>query len=421
MLPLRQLYLDRRVLVMLPLGFGSGLPLLLTGGTLGGWARSSGVSLAGIGILGSLTTVYALKFLWAPLLDRFAIPLLDRRRGWLALFQLILAATIFALSRLSPQDDLLLLATMVTLIAFFSASQDIVADAYRIDVLDEYQRGSGAGLFVGGYRIGMIVAGGLAFILVGRGWSWPQVYAAMSACMAIGIIGTLLAPRVSPQISAPATLKAAVIEPSRQLLLRRGAAAMLLFVILFKLPDVLGNNFSIPFLHDIGVSDATIGTIRNTYGLGMTIVGALAGTAVCARVGLRGSLWVFGTLQALSNTGYLLLAWKGPSTSLLLGVISVENFCGGLVTAGFSIYLMAQCDRRYSAYQFALLTSAMALANSLLAPAGWLSDQYGWTSFFLVSIAVAIPGMALIPLIPIAPAAADPDESVAPEVTSASR
>ena len=172
---------------------------------------------------------------------------------------------------------------------------------------------------------------------------------------------------------------------------------MLLFILLFKLPDVLGNSFSVPFLLDMGVSKTNIGAIRNTYGLALTIIGALAGAGISSKLGLKPSLWLFGILQATSNAGYLLLAHWGATKGLLLGVISVENFCGGLVTAGFSIFMMAQCDRRYSAFQFALLTSIMALANFTLAPAGYAADQLGWPTFFALTIAAALPGMAILP------------------------
>ena len=258
----RELYLDRRVAIMLPLGFAAGLPLLLTGGTLAAWARDAGVSLTNIGLLGSMSTVYALKFLWAPLLDRFALPFLDRRRGWLIMFQVGLMGLISLMSLFSPAVTPWTLAGIALGIALLSASQDIVVDAYRIDVLDDAQRGSGAGLFVGGYRLGMVVAGGLAFYLADHGFSWSAVYALMGLCMIVGIVATLLAPSAPATISPPVSLRESLVVPLRQLILRDGAWAVLLFVMLFKLPDVLGNSFSVPFLQDIGVSKTQIGAIR---------------------------------------------------------------------------------------------------------------------------------------------------------------
>ncbi len=335
---LRELYLSRRVLLMAPLGFSSGLPLLLTGGTLSAWAYDARLSLTEIGFLASIATVYAFKFIWAPVLDRFAPPLLDRRRGWLIMFQLALMVGICAMALIDPAANFTMLAILAGLIALFSASQDIVADAYRIDVLSDAQRGSGTGLFVGGYRLGMVVAGGLTFYLAdpdGAGLSWQAVYALMGLLISVGIVATILAPSSAAPVDAshptggPASMAESITGALRQLLSRKGALAMLLFIMFFKLPDVLGNNFTVPFLKDMGVSDTDIGVIRNSYGLALTIVGALAGAWVVARLGLKRSLLLFGILQAVSNCGYLWLANFSVSRISLLSVISIENLCGG--------------------------------------------------------------------------------------------
>lgn len=405
---MRELYFNRRVGMMLPLGFASGLPLALTGDTLLAWAREAGVSLTGIGVLSLVSLPYTLKFLWAPFVDRYAAPLLDRRRSWMLLAQLALMLAIALMAWSDPVTSPVRLSCMAVLVAFLSATQDIAVDAYRTDILSDTQRGSGSAIFVGGYRLGMIASGGFALILADSGLTWPMVYSLMSLGMIVGTLATLFAERTPADIPAPPTLQEAVVAPLRQLLTRESGLLVIFFVILFKLPDVAAGGLTTPFLLDIGISKNDIGWIRQTLGLFITIVGALAGGALVGALGLKRSLWIFGILQAASNVGFLLLAQFPKSYPMLVGVLGTESFCGGLVTAGFSAFLMSQCDRRYSAFQFALLSSAMAITRIIgVAPGGWLADHTGWPLFFLITIVAAIPSLIMLPFLPNGPTDAD--------------
>jgi PAT family beta-lactamase induction signal transducer AmpG len=405
MTSLLRVFANRRTAALLLLGFASGLPLALTSDTLQAWMKDANVDLGTIGLFGLVGLPYTLKFLWAPLMDRWSIPILGRRRGWLLLTQLLLIAAILGSAITGPTHSLHALAIMALFVAFFSASQDIMIDAYRADVLPENERGAGAAITVTGYRIAMIASGAGALILVGRHLlSWPFVYAVMAAAMAVGLIATLLAPEPSRLAAAPPTLADAVIHPLKELLLRPNGWLVLAFVILFKLPDVMAGSMTLPFMLDIKLSKESVGTVRQGLGILITIAGALVGGGIVARMGLWRSLWLFGILQAVSNLGFWILAQTGPNTHVMIGVIAVENLCAGLVTAGFVAFLMSQCDPRYSATQFALLSSLMAVTRVVGGtPAGYLAGHLGWGPFFLMTISTALPGMLLLPWIRIPP------------------
>lgn len=399
---IRELYFNRRVLMMLPLGFASGLPLALTGSTLAAWARASGVSLSQIGLLGLVSWPYAMKFLWAALIDRYSLPFLDRRRSWIIIWQLLLIIAIAAMGFCNPAGAPLALGIVAVCVALFSASQDIPLDAYRTDILDGPQRGSGTAIYVGGYRLGMVVSGGLALVLADWGLSWTTVYLLMAACMGIGIVATLLSEPANPSIKAPASLQEAVVAPLMQFFLRPSGWLVIAFVIVFKLPDITASQFSTPFLMDLGFSMTMIGAVNQVFGLAVSIIGALAGGLLVGRFGLRPSLWIFGILHGVANLGFWVLTFHPGSRPLMVTAIGVENFCAGLVTAGFTAFLMSQCDKRYSAFQFALLTGGMALSRVIaVTSAGFLADHVGWRMFFLINMVMALPGMALLPFIPI--------------------
>jgi PAT family beta-lactamase induction signal transducer AmpG len=389
------------MVVLALLGFASGLPLYLTSRTLQAWMRTERIDLTTIGLFSLVALPYSLKWLWAPVVDRYVPPLLGRRRGWLVITQIGLLGAIALMSVENPHTGLRLLAANAVLIAFFSASQDIVIDAYRTDVLTERETGAGAAIWVTGYRVALLATGALAFVLADR-MSWQSVYLALAGLGLIGLAASLAAPEPAGAVP-PQSFAEAVVLPFRDFLARAGAARLalvLVFVVLFKLPDYLAASIATPFLLDTGFSQTDIGTIQGGLGIAVTIAGALAGGALVARLGLNRSLWIVGLLQALSNFGYFALAVAGKHYPLLVGAIVVENFCGGLVAAGFMAFLMSLCSTRFSATQYALLSSLMGVSRDVLvAPAGGIAQSIGWPAFFLITLAAGLPGMAMLPLL----------------------
>ncbi len=391
------IFTERRMAVLLALGFSSGLPLALTGDTLQAWLKLSGMKVETIGLLGLVGLPYALKFVWAPVMDRFAIPLLGRRRGWLLVTQLLLMAGIGLLGMQSPEKSVTRVAILALVVAFLSASQDIVFDAYRTDLLDEDERGPGVAVTVTGYRAAMIVSAAGALMLA-RVLPWAKVYLLMAMAMGVGLIATLFAPEPKRKVAAPESLVAAVVDPLVQFLRASNGLLILGFVVLFKLPDVMAGAMSQVFLLDIGHTAFEIGSIRQGLGLAVTIVGAVVGGGLTTRMGLRRSLWLFALLQTASNAGFLMLSFTGRNYPVMVSVIVVENFCAGLVTAGFTAFLMSRCDVRYSATQFALLSSLMALTRVLGgAPTGFIVHYLGWPWFFFTTIVAGAPGIVLLP------------------------
>ncbi|HEY9875491.1 MAG TPA: AmpG family muropeptide MFS transporter [Candidatus Obscuribacterales bacterium] len=396
-----QVFQSRKMAALLFLGFSSGLPLFLTSKTLQAWMTVEKVDLTAIGLFSLVGLPYSLKFIWSPLLDRYVPPFLGRRRGWLAIMQVGLLLAIAAMSLQQPKQALQLLAVNAFLIALFSATQDIAADAYRTDVLEEREMGAGAAVFVLGYRIALLVTGALAFILADR-MPWPTVYLLISLLMAAGLVASFWAPEPVLRDRPPASLRDAFTLPFIDFFKRSGVLQgflMLLFIVLYKLGDALVNNMSTPFLIQTGFTQTDIGAIQGGMGLLATIVGTLAGGAVLSQMGINRSLWVFGALQAVSNLAYFVLAQAGKSYQLLVLTINIENFCGGLGTAAFVAFLMSLCNQRFSATQYALLSSLMAVSRDILvAPAGGLAKATGWPMFFIISIVAALPGLLLLPV-----------------------
>ncbi|MFH7027225.1 MAG: AmpG family muropeptide MFS transporter [Heteroscytonema crispum UTEX LB 1556] len=396
-----KVFQSRKMAALLLLGFSSGMPLYLvgTGKAFQAWMTKEGVDLATIGLFSLVGLPYSLKFLWSPLLDRFSLPFLGRRRGWLIAIQVALLVAIALMSLQQPKQALQLLAINAVLVAFLSATQDIVADAYRTDVLEELEMGAGAAVFVLGYRVALLVTGALALILADQ-IPWTSVYLLMAACMAVGILGTLFAPEPK-EIRPPESLAEAVILPFGEFFQRKGvlqAVLILLFIVLYKFGDGFLAIMSTPFLLKTGFTQTDIGAITGGVGLIATIMGTLVGGSVMSKIGINRSLWVFGGLQALSNLSYLMLAQVGKSYQALLITINVENFCGGLGTAAFVAFMMSLCNQRFSATQYALLSSFMAVSRDILvSPAGSVAKSTGWPLFFLISIFAALPGLALLP------------------------
>lgn len=393
---------SRTLAVTFALGFASGLPLALTAGTLQAWMTVRGVSLQTIGLFALVGLPYTLKFLWAPLLDRFAWPGLGRRRGWLLFSQLALVGALGFMSQLDPVSQAALVAICALLVSFLSATQDIAFDAWRTDTIPTAHRGLGAAVSVFGYRMAMLVSGGLALILSAH-WGWALTYQFMALLLLLGVLATLWAPE-QLATQAPKTLLAAVWQPLQAYFTRPFALSFLLLIVLYKLGDAFAGTLTTAFLlRGVGFSVVEIGALNKVLGMTATIIGALLGGVWMLRLGLYRALWWFGLLQAGSNLLFALLAWVGKSYPLLVVTIGVENLAGGMGTAAAVALLTALCDRRFSATQYALLSALAAIGRVYVGPsAGWLAPQLGWTAFFLATTVLALPGLILLRMLRLA-------------------
>lgn len=389
--------LSGRMLVALLMGFASGLPLLLTGSVLQAWLRDGGVDLTRIGLFALVGLPYTLKFLWSPLFDRFVPPLMGRRRGWLVAVQIALAAALYALSLAQPTPDRLLwISIAALLVAFFSASQDIVIDAYRRETLADDELGLGSALYVNGYRVGMLLAGAGGLILADV-ISFTAMYQLMAVVMAACIVVTVIAPEPALPEGRPKTLAEAVFLPFRDYFTREGAWLALAFILLYKLGDTMASAITTPFYLDLGYSKTEIGTVVKLFGFWATIAGGTIGGIWILRIGLNRALWIFGIGQMLSTFGFVILASVSPTIAALAAVVTVENFTGGLGTSAFVAFMGALTDRRFTATQYALLSSLMGVPRVLAsAPTGWLAELLGWPGFFVLCTLIAIPGLILL-------------------------
>jgi len=410
-----RVYTDRRVIAILFLGFSSGLPLLLTLSTLSVWLKEDGVSKTSIGLFALVGLPYTIKFLWAPLIDRMTVPvltgMLGRRRGWAVLTQLALMVAMIGLGTTNPASDPWATAAWALLVAFASASQDVVVDAYRVEVLDDSQYGAGAAMIVAGYRLGMLASGAGALFLA-EAYDWFWVFVAMAALMSVGIVTILVNPEPAPpprSAAAPALgagagslermgrwLREAVIDPFADFLTRPGWLTILLFVLLYKFGDSLAGVMANPFYLEIGFTKAEIASVSKVFGLGASLAGGFLGGLFVARFGIMASLLLCGILQMGSNLMFAVQAAVGHSVPMLTLTIAVENVSGGMGTAAFVAYLSALCNVAYTATQYALLSSFMAFARTVLsAPGGWLADQTDWITFFVITTVAALPGLLL--------------------------
>jgi PAT family beta-lactamase induction signal transducer AmpG len=398
---------DRNLAVILFLAFSSGLPLALTSGTLQAWMTVEGIDLSTIGIFTLVGLPYTWKFLWSPAMDRFVPAFLGRRRGWLLVTQVALAAAIAAMAMLSPREDLALLACFAVFVAFASASQDIAFDAYRTDSTPREERGIAGALTVVGYRIAMLVSGALALVLVaGSAWigalGWRNTYLVMAGLMAIGLVATLMAREPPPVAPPPRTLREAFVAPLKEFFSREGAVWFLLLLILYKLGDAFAGSLTTAFLlRGAGFSLEDVGYVNKGMGLAATIVGALFGGALMVRLGLYRALMAFGILQAVSNLTFMWLAAAGKSYPLMILAVGFENLSGGMGTAAFIALLMALCDHRFTATQYALLSALASFGRVYVGPAaGFATDPkylgLSWPTFFLLTFVVALPGLLLL-------------------------
>lgn len=388
---------NRRIGTVALLGFASGLPLALTGGTLQAWMAVEGVDLKTIGFFSLVGLPYALKFFWAPLLDRFTLPFLGRRRGWILFMQFGLMGLIFLLGISSPQKTPWLVAFIALVLTFTSASHDIVFDAYRADVLKENERGLGAAVSVTGYRIAMLISGAFALIL-SASLGWRLTYVLMSSLMFIGAIATYFGPEPEYNVSPPDSLKEAISGPLEEFFNRPAAWSFISLIILYKIGDAFAGSLTTAFLiRGPEFSVGEVGAINKGLGLVATIFGALFGGVLMARMGLYRSLMAFGILQAISNLSFMLLAYVGKVYSVMVIAVAFENLAGGMGTAAFVAFLMSLCDNRYTATQFALLSALASLGRIFVGPpSGILSQELGWVTFFFLTFLAAIPGLLLL-------------------------
>ena len=356
------------------------------------------IDLKTIGFFSLVGQAYVFKFLWSPLMDRYTPPFLGRRRGWLLATQVLLLISIAAMGFLEPGTQLRWMAALAVVIAFCSASQDIVFDAWKTDVLPAEERGTGAAISVLGYRLGMLVSGGLALWMADRWLGWQGMYWLMAALLIPCIIATLLAPEPTDTIPVPKTLEQAVAAPLRDFFGRNNAWLILLLIVLYKLGDAFAMSLTTTFLiRGVGFDAGEVGVVNKTLGLLATIVGALYGGILMQRLSLFRALLIFGILQGASNAGYWLLSITDKHMFSMAAAVFFENLCGGMGTAAFVALLMTLCNKSFSATQFALLSALSAVGRVYVGPvAGWFVEAHGWPTFYLFSVFAAIPGLILL-------------------------
>ncbi|MBF0135396.1 MAG: AmpG family muropeptide MFS transporter [Magnetococcus sp. DMHC-1] len=415
-----------RVMAIFFLGFSSGLPLALTFGTLSLWLMEAGVAKSTIGLFALASAPYTVKFLWAPLLDRLPMPFFTarwgQRRGWALCIQILLALAILGLGSANPAHDPRLTALLALAVAFLSASQDIVIDAYRVEILDKSQYGAGAAMIVLGYRMGMLVSGAGALYLATY-FGWWVTYAVMAVCMAVGIVTILVNPEpvrtMEPEsrqqenridsalgrhlrqegrwVALVRWLSVAVVAPLADFLTRRGWLAVLMFILLYKLGDALAGVMTGPFYIDLQFSKIEIANLTKIFGLIATLVGSVIGGFMVHRWGIMVSLLYCGILQMVSNLMFVWLALAGRDLTILALTIGIENLSGGMGSAALVAYLSSLCNVAYTATQYALLSSFMAFGRTILASwGGFLADKMSWGPFFFLTTVAALPGMVLL-------------------------
>lgn len=406
-----RVYFQRRLIIIFLLGFSAGLPFLLMFGTLTAWLSLAGTSKTEIGYFVLIGVAFSLKFLWAPLVDRLPLPILTRvfgqRRSWLLLAQLVCIASLVGIGLSDPAVSLPITAAWAVTLAFASATQDIVIDAYRIETLSEDEQGMGAAVYQLGYRIAMIATGAGALILASI-LGWTIAYIIMAALMAVGLVTTLLSPepkhpsqqdngQLSRIVRYKKWIKESVVAPFTEFLSRPGAWAILLFVVFYKYADGIWAAMANPFYLELGFTLTEIGVVSKTYGVVMTIIGSVLGGVMVLRLGILKSVLFGAIFMALTNLLYAALALAGPSVPVLMAVISIENLANGIGGTAFIAYLSSLCNLAYTATQYALLSSFMNVARTFLAAGGgWLADQVDWVTFFVITTIAGIPGVVLL-------------------------
>jgi PAT family beta-lactamase induction signal transducer AmpG len=395
-------YLNRRMLICVFLGFSSGLPLFILLSLLQAWLSKSGLNVKVLGLFALVQFPYIWKFLWSPLMDRFHFGNLGRRRGWMAFTQLALFFAIGAIGMLDPATELPAIVAASTVIAFLSASQDIVIDAYRREILHDNEQGLGSAVHVNAYKLAGMVPGALSLILADL-MAWQAVFWITAAFMLPGLICTLVTREPTVYGTPPKDLREAVVLPFREFIARdgwKGALAILGFIFFYKLGDSMATALATKFYLDLGFSMTQIGAIAKTTGLWASIAGGIVGGVWMVRLGINRGLWIFGAVQAIAILGFAWLAQVGAKPVILATVIGFEAFGVGLGTAAFVAYIAKTTDPRYSATQFALFTSLAAVPRTFInSSVGFIVAETGWSLFFVLCFVLALPGMIMLPKI----------------------
>jgi len=395
----KEALLNRRMLICVFTGFTSGLPLYVLIQLVPAWLRVEGVGLAEIGFFALVGFPYTWKFVWAPIMDRYTLPFLGRRRGWMLVTQLALFASIAAMGYIKPELSIWTVAYLAAAVAFFSASQDVVLDAYRRELLPDIELGIGNAIHVQTYRLAGLVPGSLALILADR-LPWHLVFVIVAGFMAVGLLLTLTIREAISIPTPPKTLRDAVVEPFREFIDRKGLAAatlILAFMFLYKLGDNMATALQSPFFVDVGFSLTQIGVVAKFASLIAAIVGGLAGGVIMIKLGINRALWIFGVVQVISILGFALLSVAGADPWVLGGVVAFEYLGVGLGTAAFTAFIARTTNPVFAATQFALFTALTAVPRTLAnAVTGIIVEYTGWTNFFLLCTALAVPGMLLL-------------------------
>lgn len=395
----REILFNRRMLVCIFIGFTSGMPLYVLIQLVPAWLRINGIDLATIGLFALVSLPYTWKFLWSPIMDRYKPPFLGRRRGWALITQLLLLVSIGVMGHFDPAESLQAIVVLVFLVSLFSASQDIVIDAYRRELLDDDELGTGNSFFVNAYRLASLVPGALALILSDH-LPWAAVFWITGAFMLVGVITTLCIREVSDDQLAPHTLREAVIDPFVEFFRRdgiKGGLMILAFMFLYKLGDNMATALSTPFYLDMGFSATEIGSIAKVAALWSSIAGGIVGGIVMLKLTINRALWLFGAVQLVTILGFAWLSTVGHDPVGLFIVVSAEYFGVGLGTIALTAYIARETSRAFTATQFALFTSLIAVPRTVAnASTGYLIEWMGYTHFFLLCTLAAVPGMLLL-------------------------
>ncbi|MBC7741715.1 MAG: AmpG family muropeptide MFS transporter [Bdellovibrionaceae bacterium] len=400
--PLWKKVLNKKMLIIFVLGFASGLPLVLVGATLKQWLAQDKIDIKTIGFFSWVGLAYSFKYLWSPLLDRYFSEKIGRRKTWMLLSQWGLVAGICMMGAQNPVNNLVTLAGWAVFVAFMSATQDIAIDAYRREFLTNEEIGLGSSMGIYGYRIAMMVAGGVAVSFVadsevlGNRISWNQLYFIMAGLMALCSLATFFVPEPERDI-APRTILEAVIEPFIEFFKRPGAWAIILFVFCYKLGDQIALSLLTPFYKDMGYLNAEIGVITKTFGLFSSLAGLFVGGLAIFKFGIRKCLWAFGILQGISTASFALVVYTGPQIWSLATTVLFEDFATGMGTAALTAYIATSTSRKFTATQLALLTSVATLGRTVFSGfSGVLQNTVGWASFFYIGGLLSLPGLALL-------------------------
>ncbi len=389
--------LTKDMLILVAMGVSSGLPLALTGGTLQAWLKNEGVDLGTIGLFAVVGLPYSLKFLWSPLMDRYVPLKMGRRRSWMIITQLMLIFSVIGLGFAQPKINLSLIALLAVLVSFFSASQDIVLDAWRREKLTDSQLGFGTSVFVSSYLFSFrMIAGSLALILADH-FPWSDVYLTMAAMLSVGLLATFFCQEPNVDVVPPKTLRDAVIEPFKDFFTKPGAITILIFILAYKLGDNMALQMTTPFYLEVGFSKTDIGEINKLTGWVALVIGQILGGVLMKKIGIIKSLLWFGILQGLAVYSFAILTWTGKNIFALATIIGFENLAIGMGTIAYVTYMASITNRKFTATQYALLSSLMGLPRTLIAaPTGYLAKFFGWHNFFMICSLMAIPGLLLI-------------------------